>query len=301
MATTNKPTVTAPLMVGEGLPSTDLPRSGLQARDGRPIWSGLAQIVRVVIALVLAFVPFASAPTAWAQSAHDIIAAADKVRNASDPFRMTLTLTEYVRSQPKDSTVLVVYSKEDKASGQFRNLVRYVEPPRDAGKMALLDGQNLWFYDPAAKASVRISTQQRLIGQASIGDVLTVNFAIDYSGTLLPEETITDAEKQQRNCWHLDLRAATPTAVYSRAEYWVEKGTFHPVKTKFWSDSGRVLKALYYRDFVQRLGGVRPGSAVIIDAVDSTLVTTVRFDNPTFRDIPDFWYQRDYLPRLRPE
>jgi outer membrane lipoprotein-sorting protein len=236
-----------------------------------------------------------------AQSAHDIIAGADRVRNPSEPFRISLTLTEYVRSQPKDQTVLVVYSKEDKASGQFRNLVRYVEPPRDAGKMALLDGQNLWFYDPAAKSSVRISTQQRLVGQASIGDVLTVNFAVDYNGTMLADETITDADRKYRNCWHMDLRAATPTAVYSHAEYWVEKGTFRPIKTKFWSDSGRVLKALYYRDFAQRLGGERPGSAVIIDAVDSTLVTTVRFGDGAFQAIPDFWYQRDYLPRLRPE
>jgi outer membrane lipoprotein-sorting protein len=251
---------------------------------------------RLALVVLLVF-----AGAAHAQSARDIIAAADKVRNPGDPFRTTTTLTEYIRGQPKDSTVLVVYSKEDKASGQFRNLVRYVEPPRDAGKMALLDGQNLWFYDPAAKSSVRISPQQRLVGQASIGDVLTVNFAVDYSGTLLGDETITDAEKQQRNCWHLDLRAATPTAVYSRAEYWVEKGTFRPVRTKFWSDSGRILKVLYYRDFVQRLGAARPGSAVIIDAVDATLVTTVRFDNGVFQDIPDVWYQRDYLPRMRPE
>ena len=53
---------------------------------------------------------------------------------------------------------------------------------------------------------------------------------------------------------------------------------------------------LYYRGFTQRLGAVRPGGAVIIDAVDSTLVTTVQFGDPTFQDIPDFWYQRDYLP-----
>jgi outer membrane lipoprotein-sorting protein len=236
-----------------------------------------------------------------AQSARDIIAGADRVRNPGEPFRSSVTLTEYVRSQPRDQTVLLVYSKEDKVSGQFRNLVRYVEPPRDAGKMALLDGQNLWFYDPAAKSSVRISTQQRLVGQAAIGDVLTVNYAIDYKGTLLGDETTTDADRKPRDCWHLDLRAATPTAVYSRAEYWVEKGTFWPIKSKFWSDSGRVLKVLYYRGFIQRLGAVRPGSAVIIDAVDSTLVTTVRFGDPAFRDIPDFWYQRDYLPRLRPE
>ena len=249
--------------------------------------------------ILAAFLAFSAA--AGAQSAHDIIAAADRVRNPSEPFRLSLTLTEYARSQPKDQTILVVYSKEDKATGQFRNLVRYVEPPRDAGKMALLDGQNLWFYDPAAKSSVRISTQQRLVGQASVGDVLTVNFAVDYTGTMLPDETINDADRKSRDCWHLDLRAASATAVYSRAEYWVEKGTFRPIKTKFWSDSGRVLKALYYRDFVQRLGGERPGSAVIIDAVDSTLVTTVRFGDAAFQAVPDFWFQRDYLPRLRPE
>lgn len=249
----------------------------------------------------LALVLVAMSGQAGAQSAQEIIAAADRIRNPAEPFRMTTTLTEYVRSQPKDQTVLVVYSKEDKRSGQFRNLVRYVEPPRDAGKMALLDGQNLWFYDPAAKSSVRISTQQRLVGQASIGDVLTVNFAVDYSGTILGEETVADAERQQRECWHLDLRAATPTAVYSRAEYWVEKVTFRPVKTRFYSDSGRVLKVLYYRDFAQRLGSVRPNAAAIIDAVDSTLVTTVRFSDAAAQDIPDFWYQRDYLPRLRAE
>jgi outer membrane lipoprotein-sorting protein len=238
---------------------------------------------------------------ALAQSARDIIATADRVRNPGEPFRSNTVLTSYVQGKAGDQTVLAVWSKEDKATGQFRNLVRYVQPPRDAGKMALLDGQNFWFYDPAAKTSVRISTQQRLIGQAAIGDVLTVNFAVDYSGTLLGDETITDPDHQARNCWHLDLRAATSTAVYSRAEYWVEHGSFWPIKAKFYSDSGRVLKVLYYRGFTQRLGAIRPGGAVIIDAVDSTLVTTVQFDSPRFQDIPDFWYQRDYLPRLRPE
>jgi len=251
--------------------------------------------------LLLGAALVASSGGARAQTAHDIIAGADRVRNSEQPFRSTTVLTEYVQGKPKDQTVLTVYSKEDKASGQFRNLVRYVEPPRDAGKMALLDGQNLWFYDPAAKSSVRISTQQRLVGQAAIGDVLTINFAVDYTGTLRGDETVTDAEHQTRNCWHLDLRAATPTAVYSRAEYWVEHGSFWPIKTKFYSDSGRTLKVLYYRGFTQRLGAVRPAGAVIIDAVDATLVTTVQFNNPAFQEIPDFWYQRDYLPRLRPE
>ena len=112
----------------------------------------------------------------FAQSPRDIIAAADQVRNPGQPFRSTDTLTEYVAGNPKNQDQLVVYAKVDPATRQFRNVVRYVEPPRDAGKMVLLDGHNLWFYDPASKASVRISPQQRLIGQASVGDILTTNF-----------------------------------------------------------------------------------------------------------------------------
>ena len=185
------------------------------------------------------------------------------------------------------------------ATHQFRNLVRYVEPPRDAGKIALLDGRNLWFYDPASKASVRISPQQRLVGQASIGDVLTINLAIDYTATLLGDETITDAEHQKRDCWHLDLKAATDIATYARVEYWVEHDSFHPIKAKFYSDSGRLLKILYYRGYADRLGLVRPTEAIIIDAVDSSLVTTVTFGDLRFQDIPETWFQRDYLPHLR--
>ena len=255
--------------------------------------------IRCALSLLLALTFVAVALPGFAQTPQKIVGAADKVRNPGQPFRSTDTLTEYVSGKPTNQDQLVIYAKEDPATRQFRIVVRYVEPPRDTGKMVLLDGRNLWLCDPASKASVRISPQQRLIGQAAIGDVLTVNFVVDYRASILGDETITDAERQSRPCWHLDLKAASDTAVYSRIEYWVEHGSFHPVKAKFYSDSGRVLKILYYRGYAERLGAVRPTSAVIIDAIDSSLVTTVTFGDARFQDIPETWFQRDYLPRLR--
>jgi Outer membrane lipoprotein-sorting protein len=243
----------------------------------------------------------ARAGAARAQSAQEIIAAADKVRNPGQPFRVTNTLTEYVHGAARDTSGIVVYAKLDPATGQFRDLVRYVAPPRDAGKMALLDGTVLWFYDPASKASVRISPQQRLIGQASIGDVLTVNLALDYTGTLVGAETIEDSTRHDRDCWHLDMKAANDHATYNRVEYWVEKRTYYPIKAKFYSDSGRLLKILYYGKFKPELGGVRPTEAIIIDAVDTALVTRIDFGDFQFQEIPETWFQRDYLPHLRIE
>ena len=251
------------------------------------------------IPLAAALVAIAGyAAAASAQTAQEIVVATDKVRNASQPFRSTLVLTEFVSGQERSHSGFVLFSKQNEA-GQFRNLLQYVDPPRDAGKRVLLDGRSFWFFDPASQMSVRISAQQRLVGQAAIGDVLTVNLAADYSATIAGTESIDDAARQKRTCWHLDLKAATDTAVYNRVEYWVEQGTFRPVKGKFYSDSGRLLKVIYYRNFVERLGAVRPGDAVIIDAVDSSLATIATFGESRFQEVPDAWFQRDFLPRLQ--
>jgi len=236
---------------------------------------------------------------AHAQTAQEIVAATDKVRNPGQPFRTTFRLTEYVSGQERNHDSLVVFSKEDPATRQFRNLVQYVEPARDAGKRVLLDGHSLWFYDPDSKVSVRISAQQRLIGQASIGDILTVNLAADYTASVIGTDTIVDAAREQRQCWRLELKAGNDQANYNRVEYWVEQGTFYPIKGKFYADSGRLLKIVYYRTFAMRLGAVRPTEAIIIDAVDSSLATTVSFGDFTSREIPEAWFQREFLPRLQ--
>src|SRR5580700_11423355 len=210
------------------------------------------------MAIVALAVSLGTGALAHAQTAQEIVAATDKVRNPDQPFRSTLRLTEYVGGRERDHDSLVLLSKEDGATRQFRNLVQYVEPARDAGKRVLLDGHSLWFYDPNSKVSVRISAQQRLIGQAAIGDILAVNLAADYTPSIVGTETIDDATRQPRKCWHLDLKAASDVATYSRVEYWVEQGSFYPIKGKFYSDSGRLLKIAYFRNFSQRLGAIRP-------------------------------------------
>ena len=257
-------------------------------------------MLRSLVALLLAACTLAAHPSA-AQTAQELVAAADRVRNPDQPFRLTDTLVEYIGGKPHDRVVLIIYAKEVAATRQFNNLVRYAEPPRDAGKMVLLNGSNLWFYDPASKASVRISPQQRLLGQAATGDVLSINLARDYKATLVGKETLQDADRKERDCWHLDLAAATPDAIYNRVEYWIERDSARSVKAKFYSDSGRLLKIAYYHKYEDRLGTVRPTETIIIDAVDSSRVTTVTSSDYRYQDIPDSWYQRDFLPRLKAE
>jgi len=237
-----------------------------------------------------------AAPTAQA-----ILAASDAVRNPDKPFGLTVTLVEYRNSKQTDSNTLNVYSKADTNSGQFRSLIRFAAPARDMNKLMLKNGNDLWFFDPSSKASIRLSPQQRLLGQAANGDVVTVNLAKDYKAELAGEESIQDGDRQTRKCYKLALTGAAPDVTYNRIEMWIDIPTSRPVKARFYTESGQLLKTAYYRRYQQQLGLERPTEAIIIDVLDPSWVTVMRYSDYAYRDIPEAWLQRDYLPRFKPE
>src|ERR1035437_6504496 len=72
-----------------------------------------------------------------APSAQEILAASDAVRNPDFPFGLTNALIEYRNGKQTDTSTLAIYPKADKSSSQFRSLVRFVEPARDANKLML--------------------------------------------------------------------------------------------------------------------------------------------------------------------
>ena len=241
------------------------------------------------------------APAHATPTAQEILAASDAVRNPDFSFGLTNTLIEYRNGKQTDSSTLAIYSKAEKNSGQFRSLIRYLLPARDANKLMLYNGRDLWFYDPANKASIRLSPQQRLLGQASNGDVVTVNLAKDYQATLAGEEDMKDGESQLRHCYKLALAATTPDASYHHIEIWIDTSNNHPVKARYFAESGKLLKTAYSRHYQKQLGQDRPTETVIIDGLDPNWVTVMRFSDWVKREVPDAWLQRDYLPRFKPE
>lgn len=252
----------------------------------------------IVFAALLACAGAASA----AVDPQAVLAASDAIRNPGRQFSLTTTLVEYRDGQQTDGNTLEVYSKADSNSGQFRSLIRFVSPAREVNKLMLKSGNDLWFFDPASKASVRISPQQRLLGQAANGDVMTVDLAKDYKAESAVEEEITDGDRKPRRCYRLELRAGAAEGItYPRIEMWVDAANNRPVKARFYSESGHLLKTAFYRQYRQELGMERPTETVIIDGLNPKWVTVMRLSNYAWREVPESWLQRDYLPRFKPE
>lgn len=251
----------------------------------------------LVFALLL---PLLARAASAAPTAQEILAASDAVRNPEKPFSLTTTLVEYRDGRERDTMTIVAYAKADPNSGQFLTLLRMVAPARDANKLMLKNGNDLWFHDPASKSSIRLSPQQRLLGQVANGDVVMVNLARDYAAELAGEEEIQDGDRRPRRAWKLALAAVSLDVTYHRIELWIDFAN-RPVKARYYAQSGTLLKTAYFRRYQRALGAERPTETVIIDGLDPNWITVMRYSNHAWRDVPDAWLQRDYLPRFRPE
>ena len=231
----------------------------------------------------------------------EMLVASDAIRNPAGSFSVRLQLSEYRQSRLTSSSTLLVYARPAEAGGEYRNLVRFEAPTRDAGKLMLRNGQDLWFYDPANRASVRVSPQQRLLGQASNGDVMTTRLAQDYTVSSSASEQVRDGDGVARNTWRLGLAAQRPDVAYASVDYWVEEGSQRPVMARYYTADKRLLKTAWFRRFQPVMGAQRPTETVIVDGLDPQWVTVMQMSQQTQRSIPEQWLQRDYLPRFTGE
>ena len=246
----------------------------------------------------VAFIPliltlgFTAVPVAGATptDAAGILAGADAYRNFRDQsFSFDLALHSQVPGKDEKAFGLKVEIKDSHTS-----LVKYVDPVSERGKAMLMAGNNLWFQSPNNRKPIRITPQQRLLGEASNGDVASTDFSGDYEPQLAGDESIDGVE-----CHKLKLTAKDGSpAAYKSLLLWVRKNDLAPVKAEFFAPSGKPLKTAWYRRFepVEAAGGKRQLTEIeIVNALNDRQRTVMEYSNFAVRDIPDSHFNPRYL------
>lgn len=223
-----------------------------------------------------------------------ILSQSDLVRIPQNSFIVDVSMIEYIAGKQANRSNVVVYSRKN-LDNQFLSIVQIVAPAVDKGKLMLRNGNNLWMFDPKSKASVRLSARQRLLGNASNGDVITSNFTSDYSSVIEGEEIVENGDKENRLAWKLTLMASNSYAPYHSITYWIDKENYRPVKAMFYGSSGKLLKASWYRNWQDVLGYIRPTEIVIVDGFNNRKVTVINMDNYRLQELPLSWFNKAWL------
>ena len=216
--------------------------------------------------------------TLHAEDATSLLARSDEFRNPLGSFAIDVELTSYDGART-DTSKFRVYGK-----GSDRSVVEFTAPATEKGKFLLMLRDAMWIYMPSTSRPIRISPLQRLMGQASNGDVARTSFTIDYT----PKSAIEDG-----TAWVLELEAKDPSLSYKRVRLWIDRASYEPQRADFYVASGKLLKRAHYRKYTTMAGRRVLSDVEIEDVVRPGRRTLMRYANLVARDNADRMFTKD--------
>ncbi len=211
----------------------------------------------------------------------------DTVRAPADDFTFAAAVTGPEGNRLKLSV---------RVGARTKSLVRYLEPPRSAGRSLLFLDHNMWVYVPGTRQVLRISPQQRVLGGVASADVARMIFSLDYGIDSVEELAEEGGERRRR----LSLSRRSKGAAYARVDLLVGGEEARPLRADlFAATGGRHLKTSHFEGYREVLGRRRPTLLRVIDHVKGDKETVLEYSDFTLEATPDAWFQPTYLKRLR--
>lgn len=232
-----------------------------------------------IVAPLLAFPVFAADDVAA------LLKKADAYRLQEGAARVE-TLVELYRGDALDKERrYTVYIKPGR-----RSLV-LMKSPAEAGQKVLMLADRFWLLMPDTQRPLRITATQKLLGEASTGDIANMTWSEDYDGKVVGE-----ADIKGRRCLHLDLAAARPGVTYARIELYLDKASKLPMKADLYVNSGKRAKEAWYEAKTVD-GRQRIMSMTLFDDIQAGRRTVVRYQSIIAKDAPDEFFNPAALVR----
>ncbi len=245
---------------------------------------------------IFAAVALTAAFTAQAQDVTTLLKAADKFRMSADNLQVETQINVVnADGTPDKERRYKVFAQAGRKS-----LVLMLSPA-EKGQKVLMLGDDFWLLMPDSQRPLRITPMQKLLGDASTGDIATMSWADDYSGKLVGEERCDGAPAgaPQVPCLHLSLSATRKGVTYQRIELWLGKTRSEPLKADLFVLSDKLAKqATFVLD--------KPNAAtmvtemVLADQVSNHKTTQVRYLHRKERQVPPEWLNPMFLVRNPP-
>jgi len=239
--------------------------------------------------LLLAFACALPLSTFAADDVAALLRAADRYRTGDEHLQVETEVTVLKRDGSVDKerryTVFV--------QPQRRSLV-LMRSPAEAGQKVLMLGDDFWLLLPGSQRPLRITPTQKLLGDASTGDIATMSWADDYAGTLVGEEPCPGAEASR--CLRLSLQATRKGASYQRIELWLGKARSEPVAADLFVQSDKLAKQA--RFVVDKPGApTRVDEMLLLDQLSTHQATRVRYLSRIPKLVPETWLNPMFLAR----
>ncbi|MCP5079100.1 MAG: outer membrane lipoprotein-sorting protein [Psychromonas sp.] len=224
----------------------------------------------------------------------EMIKKADDFRLDQVAAKVVSKVTLYSQGKKDKTRLYTVYTRENRESLVLFN------SPVEAGQKMLMLGDNYWLLMPKSRRPIRITPMQKLLGEASIGDISTLTWSEDYQGNWVKQEQLSfinsDGSTQYLDTEMLELNAKTRGTSYFTINLWLEKETSFPVKAELYLQSGKLAKEAWFTKGL-RGGKYKVVSMQLDDQIQKNQQTVIEYKSITPSEIDKKYYNPAYLSR----
>ncbi len=211
---------------------------------------------------------------------------ADRFRAGADNLQVDTQISVFNRDGSLDKERrYTVFAQADRKS------LVLMRSPAEAGQKVLMLGDDFWLLLPSSARPLRITPAQKLLGDASTGDIATLRWADDYQGRIVGDENCDGTP-----CRHLSLAAARKGLSYARIELWLGARRHEPISAELYVQSDKLAKLAR---FVIEGSGAQAvvGEMVLRDQLGNHKETRVRYLSRQARQVPEAWLNPMFLAR----
>ncbi len=223
---------------------------------------------------------------AHADEIKNLLKTADHFRLGNESMQVETLITTFNHDGVKEKErAYLVYSRPNRQS------LVLMQSPSEKGQKVLMSGDDFWMLLPGSQRPLRITPMQKLLGDASIGDIATTAWEQDYEGKIVGEE-----QCDKRTCLHLSLNATRKSVAYQRIELWLGKSLHEPLKADLYVQSEKLAKqASFVMDKAQAPTAV--DQMILLDQLSSHKETRVQYVSRKPKTIPDQWLNPMFLAK----
>lgn len=224
---------------------------------------------------------------------------------ASDVVQMVKNADSYRLDQTAAKVVSFVSLYENGELNKTRQYNVYTRPNREslvvfksaveAGQKMLMLGDNYWLVMPKSRRPIRITPMQKLLGEASVGDISTLTWSEDYSARLVGAEPVT-LVGETIDTRKLQLAATTKGASYHRIDLWLNSDNDFPVKADLYLRSGKLAKQAWFAQG-ERHGKLAVRSMTLLDKIQPAKKTVIEYQEVMPMELDSKYYNPAYLTR----
>ncbi len=217
-----------------------------------------------------------------------LLKAADKYRMSGDNMQIDTQISVFnTDGSPDKERRYIVF-----AQAKHQSLV-LMQSPAEKGQKVLMLGDDYWLLMPGSQRPLRITPMQKLLGDASTGDIATLSWADDYTGSVAGEEPCGEPAQP---CLHLALQANRKGVTYQRIELWIGKARHEPVRADLYVQSDKLAKrARFVMD--KPAAPTTVTEMLLSDQLTNKKETKVRYLGRKEHTVPEAWLNPMFLAR----